>query len=106
MKAPDEFKGKTTEPDQVWQADFTYHKVTGWGWFYLSTILDDFSRYIVAWKLCATMKAGDVTGTLELALAASGHDRVDVRHRPRLLSDNGSGYVAKKGSLTGCRIMA
>jgi transposase InsO family protein len=30
-------------------------KVIGWGWFYLSTILDDFSRYIIAWKLCTTM---------------------------------------------------
>jgi transposase InsO family protein len=44
----------------------------GWGWFYLSTILDDFSRYIIAHKLCTTMKADDVTDTLELALTASG----------------------------------
>ena len=64
------------------------------GWFYLSTILDDFSRYIVAWKLCKTMKAADVTDTLELALAASGLDEANVMHRPRLLSDNGSSYVA------------
>jgi putative transposase len=35
-------------------------------------VLDDFSRFIVAWKLCATMKAQDVTATLDLALAASG----------------------------------
>ena len=39
--------------------DFTYLKITGWGWYhYLSTVLDDFSRFIVAWKLCAgIMKA-------------------------------------------------
>jgi transposase InsO family protein len=43
-------------------------KVKGWGW--LSTVLDDFSRYIVTWKLCATMAAEDVTNTLELALQA------------------------------------
>jgi putative transposase len=89
MKAADEFKNKTTAPDQLWQTDFTYLKVTGWGWFYLSTVLDDFSRYIVAWKLCTTMKAEDVTDTLELALQASGLDQVNVAHRPRLLSDNG-----------------
>ena len=71
-KAADEFKDKTTAPNQLWQTDFTYLKVTGWGWFYLSTVLDDFSRYIVAWKLCTTMKAEDVTDTLELALQASG----------------------------------
>jgi transposase InsO family protein len=65
MKAADEFKDKTTAPNQLWQTDFTYLKVTGWGWFYLSTVLDDFSRYIVAWKLCTRMKAEDVTDTLE-----------------------------------------
>ena len=87
MKAADEFKDKTTAPNQLWQADFTYLKVIGWGWFYLSTVLDDFSRYIIAWKLCATMKAEDVTATLELALNASGLDKAKVLHRPRLLSD-------------------
>ena len=49
-------------------------RVIGWGCFYLSTILDDFSRYIIAWKLCTTIKAEDVTDTLQLALAASGCD--------------------------------
>ena len=94
MKAADEFKDKTTAPNQLWQTDFTYLKVIGWGWFYLSTVLDDFSRYIIAWKLCTTMKAEDVTATLEMALNASGLDRAKVLHRPRLLSDNGSSYVS------------
>ncbi len=94
IKAADEFKDKTTAPNQLWQTDFTYLKVIGWGWYYLSTILDDFSRYIIAWKLCTTMKAGDVTDTLEMALAASGLDQANVVHRPRLLSDNGASYIA------------
>ena len=94
MKAADEFKDKTTAPNQLWQTDFTYLKVIGWGWFYLSTILDDFSRYIIAWKLCTTMKVEDVTATLDLALKASRLDQAKVIHRPRLLSDNGSSYIA------------
>jgi RNA-directed DNA polymerase len=94
IKAANEFKDKTTAINQLWQTDFTYLKITGWGWYYLSTVLDDFSRYIVAWKLCATMCAEDVTATLDLALSASGLDHVTVVHRPRLLSDNGSSYVA------------
>ena len=94
IKAADEFTDKTTAPNQLWQTDFTYLKVIGWGWFYLSTVLDDFSRYIIAWKLCTSMKAEDVTATLELALKASGLDRATVIHRPRLLSDNGSSYVS------------
>jgi transposase InsO family protein len=94
MKAADEFKDKTTAPNQLWQTDFTYLKVIGWGWFYLSTVLDDFSRYIIAWKLCTTMKAADVTATLEMALDASGLEKARVLHRPRLLSDNGSSYIS------------
>ena len=94
VKAAEAFTEQTTAPNQLWQTDFTYLKVTGWGWFYLSTILDDFSRFIVAWKLCTTMRAGDVTDTLELALEASGCDAARVLHRPRLLSDNGASYVA------------
>ena len=94
MKAADEFKDKTTAPNQLWQTDFTYLKVTGWGWFYLSAVLDDFSRYIIAWKLCTTMKAQDVTDTLDIALTASGCDQARIIHKPRLLSDNGSSYVS------------
>ena len=94
VAADDEFRDKTTRPNQLWQTDFTYLKVTGWGWFYLSTILDDFSRYIIAWKLCTTMKTGDVTDTLDLALQASGCDQATVLHKPRLLSDNGSSYIS------------
>ena len=94
IKAADEFKDKTTAPNQLWQSDFTYLKVIGWGWFYLSTVLDDFSRYIIAWKLCSTMKAEDVTATLNLALKASGLDQAKVIQRPRLLSDNGSSYIS------------
>ena len=94
IKAADEFKDKTTAPNQLWQTDFTYLKVIGWGWFYLSTVLDDFSRYILAWKLCTTMASSDVTETLEMALKASGLNRANVRHRPRLLSDNGPSYVS------------
>ena len=94
LSAADEFHDKTTRPNQLWQTDFTYLKVIGWGWFYLSTILDDFSRYIIAWKLCTTMKSGDVTDTLDLALQASGCDQATVLHKPRLLSDNGPSYIA------------
>ena len=94
MKAADSFAHPTTAPNQLWQTDFTYLRVIGWGWFYLSTVLDDFSRYILAWKLCTTMTATDVSDTLTMALRSSGLQRVRVRHRPRLLSDNGPSYLS------------
>ncbi len=94
LKAADHFAQPTTAINQLWQTDFTYLRVIGWGWFYLSTVLDDFSRYILAWKLCSTMTATDVADTLTLALRSSGLERVRVRHRPRLLSDNGPSYLS------------
>ncbi|KEO52374.1 integrase [Thioclava indica] len=94
VSAADEFRDKATRPNQLWQTDFTYLKVIGRGWFCLSTILDDYSRYIIAWKLCTTMKTGDVTDTLDLALQVSGCDQATVRHKPRLLSDNGASYIS------------
>ena len=75
IKAAEEFKDKTTAINEMWQTDFTYFKIIGWGWYYLSTILDDYSRYIIAWKLCTNMRAEDVTDTIELALTASGGRR-------------------------------
>ena len=94
MAAADEFKNKTRQVHELWQTDFTYLKVIGWGWYYLSTVLDDFSRYIIAWKLFTTMSTDDVVQTLDLAIENSGINRPTVKHKPRLLSDNGPCYVA------------
>ena len=94
IKAANEFTDKTTAINEMWQTDFTYFKIIGWGWYYLSTILDDYSRYIIAWKLCTNMRAEDVTATIQMALVASGCNQATVRHKPRLLSDNGSCYIS------------
>ena len=93
MRAADEFKDKTTHVNQMWQTDFTYFKIVGWGWYYLSTILDDYSRYIVHWELCSNMKTDDVTRSLDSALEKAG---LDKNNSPRLLSDNGSCYISSE----------
>ncbi len=94
MSASDAFQHPTTRVHEMWQTDFTYFRIINWGWYYLSTVLDDFSRYIIAWKLSPTMGATDVTETLDQALAVTGVEQVRVKHRPRLLSDNGAAYVS------------
>ena len=94
MKAADKFQNPTTRVNELWQTDFTYLKVVGWGWFYLSTVMDDFSRYIVGWKLCTNMSSKDASDTLQIALENTGLDQADVKQRPRLLSDNGPSYVS------------
>ncbi len=95
ITAADHFKHPTKRVNELWQTDFTYFKIIGWGWYFLSTVLDDYSRYILAWKLTPTMSALDVQETLQIALDKTRLDHVQVRHRPRLLSDNGSCYLSK-----------
>ena len=94
MQAGDSFKNPTRRIHELWQTDFTYFRIVGWGWYYLSTVLDDFSRYIIAWKLFTSMTASDVKETLDEAIENAGVNHVQVRHRPRLLSDNGPCYLS------------
>ena len=94
MEASDKFQTPTTRVNEMWQTDFTYFKIIGWGWYYLSTVLDDYSRYIIAWRLCTSMSASDVSDTLDDALSFTGLDEVKINHKPRLLSDNGPCYIS------------
>ncbi len=92
ISAADEFHTKTKFPDQMWQTDFTYLHIKGWGWYFLSTILDDYSRYIIHWELCSTMKSEDVKRCVNQAVQKAN---IKKKEPPKLLSDNGSCYIAK-----------
>jgi transposase InsO family protein len=72
MSAAEKYKHPTKHIHELWQTDFTYFKIQNWCWYYLSTVLDDFPRYILAWKLTPTMSANDAQDTLLMALASTG----------------------------------
>jgi len=92
IKASNEFKDKTTRINQMWQTDFTYFKVEGWGWYFLSSIMDDYSRFIIHHELCSSMKTPDVQRNVEMALRKTG---LPKGKRPKILSDNGSCYISE-----------
>ena len=95
VTAGEEFEHKTTRVHEMWQTDFTQFKVVSWGWYYLCSILDDYSRYIIAWRLSDTMGADDIIQTLNLARERTRLvEPIRVKHRPRLLSDNGSAFIS------------
>ena len=91
IQAADRFKDPPARVHELWQTDFTYLKVIHWGWYYLTTILDDYSRYIVAWELCRNMCSEDAKRIVKKALDKTG---IPLENRPRLLSDNGSCYIS------------
>ena len=92
ITAKNKFDNPTKRVNEMWQTDFTQFLVVDWGWYYLSTVLEDYSRYILAYKLSPTMNAQDAEDTLKIALAKAEIDKVKVYHKPRLLSDNGPAY--------------
>jgi putative transposase len=92
MEAAERYVNPTTAVNQLWQTDFTYFKIKGWGWYYLSTVLDDYSRFILSWQLCSSMQATDAEASLQQALQVAG---LSQEQRPRVLTDNGSAYVSK-----------
>jgi putative transposase len=96
LSAKDRFENPSRRVNELWQTDFTYLKIHGWGWYYLLTVLDDYSRYVVDWKLFTTMASGDVTELLERAIERTGVRNVAIRHRPRLLSDNGPCFISRE----------
>jgi transposase InsO family protein len=93
--AKDKFQHPPRRINELWQTDFTYFKIVGWGWYYLSTVMDDYSRMILSWKLCSTMSSEDVKQTLDVAIQRTGVHDARVAGRPRLLSDNGPAYISK-----------
>jgi len=52
ITAKDKFQNPTQRVNELWQTDFTYFKILRWGWYYLSTVLDDYSRCILACLPC------------------------------------------------------
>jgi len=93
MAAADEFKHKPWHIHQQWQTDFTYFRVIGWGWYYLATVMDDYSRYIITWELCKNMESEDAKRVVGEAIAKTG---LSDHERPRLLTDNGSCYISSE----------
>lgn len=95
ISAADKFKHPTKRVNQLWQTDFTYFIIKGWGHFYLAAVLDDYSRYIITWKLFTSMKSCDVKELIDRAFEITGMKDVPIKSKPRLLTDNGPCYLAE-----------
>jgi len=95
LVAGKEYHTKTNGPHQMWATDASYFRVVGWGYYYMVTVMDDYSRFILAWKLQKDMSANSLIEVIQEAVDATGMTDVPVEDRTRLLSDNGAGYVSR-----------
>ena len=95
LRAGKEYRHKTMGPHQLWATDASYFRVVGWGYYYLVTVMDDYSRFILAWKVQQDMTADSLIEVVQDAVDVTGMDAVLLQDRTRLLSDNGSGYISR-----------
>ena len=95
LAAGKEFHTKTRGPHQMWATDASYFRVVGWGFYYMVTVMDDFSRFILSWKLQTDMTSESFIDVIQDAVDLTGMTEVPLEHRTRLLSDNGPGYVSR-----------
>jgi putative transposase len=93
--AGQEYRYKPQRVNEKWQSDASYFFVVGWGWYYLISVLDDYSRYILAWDLKSDMTAQSMSEVVQEAVEWTGMERVPVTDRSKLLTDRGSGYLAR-----------
>lgn len=90
-----EYHTKTTGPNQLWQTDASYFFVVGWGYYYLISVLDDYSRMILGWKVQPSMSSPDIIEVVQQAVEFTGQPTVPVEPGPSLLTDNGPGFLGK-----------
>lgn len=101
--AAKEWRHKTTRINQIWQSDATRFFVPDWGHWWLVSVLDDYSRRILAWEVVPDVQTPSLAGVIQAAVEATGLEQApvvlglepDLKHRPALLTDNGSGYISK-----------
>ena len=96
FKAAKEYRRKTTRPNELWASDCCHLRVVDWGWYYLETVMDDFSRFILSWDLKTDMTGESLEDVLQQAVDFTGMTDVPVEDRTVLLSDNGAGYISQQ----------
>jgi len=96
FKAGKEYHRKTKRPNELWATDCSHIKVIDWGWYYLVTVMDDYSRFILAWELKSDMASSSLIDVVQKAVEATGMTDVPVEDRTMLLSDNGPGYISRQ----------
>jgi len=78
-----EYQHKTTGPHQLWATDASYFRVVGCGYYYLVMVMDDYSRFILAWKVQRDMTANPLIEVVQEAVDYTGMTEVPLEDRTR-----------------------
>lgn len=85
-----------TGPNQLWQMDVTYVHIPTAGWWYVITVIDYYSRYLLAAHLTPTYAAHAAATTLDEAICEAERIHGSMTSRPFLVTDNGTTFTANR----------
>lgn len=83
-------------PNDLWQTDVTYIHIPGYGWWYAVTVIDYYSRYLLACHLTSSYSAIETAYAVKLARAEAERIHGPLTKRPFLVTDNGSSFLARR----------
>ncbi len=84
-----------TRANALWQTDVTYLHIPGHGWWYAVTVIDYYSRYLLACHLTSSYSAPEVSGAIERAVQEAERLHGKLEKLPFLVTDNGSCFLAR-----------
>lgn len=84
------------QPNDLWQADVTYIHIPGHGWWYAVTVIDYYSRYLLACHLTPSHSAAAINKAIDLARAHAEAIHGPLGKPPFLVTDNGPSFLAKR----------
>jgi putative transposase len=82
-------------PNELWQSDVTYIHIPGHGWWYAVTVIDYYSRYLLACHFTPSYRAADVAVALDAARAEAERLHGPLKKIPFLVTDNGSSFLSR-----------
>jgi putative transposase len=81
-----EAPARPTRPNERWHTDLMYLRIED-SWYFLVTVIDAYSRYVVHWDLLSSMTAAEVRLVIQEAIEQTGA-------QPQIVSDNGSQFTS------------
>ena len=83
-------------PNELWQTDVTYLPIPGYGWWYAVTVIDYYSRYLLALHFTHSYSAMEGSKALRLAVTEAEGLHGPLRHPVFLVTDNGPSFIAQR----------
>ena len=84
------------KPNDLWQMDVTYIHIPGHGWWYAVTVIDYYSRYLLACHLTSSYCAAEAIHALEMAREEAERIVGPLTKKPFVVTDNGPSFIARR----------